>query len=923
MENEAELRAHVLGVNAVYEQLQATGGIPEGMLLATGGIDSGELARLVAATDGAVHTAMDNCPHQIVLCGTREAIAALQQPLRARGAICQELPFARAYHTPWFEVFCAPLRAYFDRVAVAPPSAIDVYSCVSARRFPADPDEIRTLISTQWAKTVRFRDTVEAMHRDGARIFVEVGPRSNLTSFIDDTLRGRDYIAIPTNVQHRSGLTQLNHLVGQLIAHGVTVNVAHLYDRRAPTVVDLRQPAPVAVRRRVALKSGLQPMRLPESWPRTVPSVSRQVDVPGPAAASPARPSVPALSPAPVAPPVPAAPPLAGALAAQRSAGAVMEAHLRTMATFLDVQSRTMSAYLRQGRTAVPRRLPFIDAVQHREERSVTAVVRLDLDRHPFLNDHTLGRDVSVTDPSLRGLPVLPLTFTLEILAEAATLVAPGVVTSIEHVRASRWIRVASPVALIVSAVVREGAPGVVDVRARLGDAAMQPYGPTVIEAAVHLSPTLPTAPLVDAFVPRSARPSMWTSERLYHDGMFHGPAFRAVQSIDAFGDDGVSATLVAPAPRALFAEDGLELLTDAVLLDAAGQALAFWAKEHLGPHIDMFPFAVAAIRVFQPPPRPGTPVRCDVRAALDGDRFTTCDIDIVDGQGCAVYRITGWQDRRFELPPSLLQLRISPLTTSVATPWEAPIAGIEGAEGLACCRVDTVSEEWIEANQGIWGETLAHLILGRREREQWAALTGVPKRRHEWLLGRVAAKDAVRRLLASQFGLIVAAADVEIAPDANGRPEVQGGWRERIGVTPVVSIAHSAGVGVALAALDGRPFVGIDVESLSRCHPGFELAAFTSGERDLVSPLNEEQRGEWYLRLWCAKEAVGKALGRGLAGGVSALKVESAGFDDGAVTLTIGAPLDADFPELRNRGIVTYTARDGDYVSSAIVDAR
>ena len=216
--DEAELRAHVVGVNGVYEQLQATSGIPEGVLLATGGIDFGVLRQLVEATDGQVHIAMDNCPHQVVLCGTPEAIAALQPSLREHRAICQELPFAGAYHTPWFEVFCTPLRAYFSRVTVTPPGAIDVYSCVTARKFPADPDAVRELVSTQWARSVRFRETIEAMHADGVRLFVEAGPRASLTGFIDDILRGREYSAIASNVPHRSGPAQVNHLVAQLIA---------------------------------------------------------------------------------------------------------------------------------------------------------------------------------------------------------------------------------------------------------------------------------------------------------------------------------------------------------------------------------------------------------------------------------------------------------------------------------------------------------------------------------------------------------------------------------------------------------------------------------------------------------------------------------------------------------------------------------
>jgi acyl transferase domain-containing protein len=901
--DESELRAHVLGVNAVYEQLHASAGIPEGMLLATGGIDIGVLRKLVDATNQQVHIAMDNCPHQVVLCGTRDAIGELRQSLQTHRAICQELPFARAYHTPSFRVFCAPLRDYFQHVTVAAPSDVDVYSCVTAQKFPKDPDAIRDLVSTQWAESVRFRDTIDAMYRDGVRLFVEVGPRANLTGFIDDILRGRDYAAMSTNVPHRSGLSQINHLVGQLVAHGVPVNLARLYEHRAPVVVDLRKAAGPPKHARVKLKTGLQPMRLTGPLP-----------VQRPAAA-------PVLTPE-LAPPAPAQP----APEARAAAPPVMTEHFRTMSSFLDVQARVMGAYLGRGKTP-PARRAFVDTViAHEPGRTVTALVRLDLGRHPFLHDHTFGREIATEDPTLAGLPVLPLTFSIEILAEAAAMLMPGaVLTALERIRASRWITFAeSEQTLVVSARVRDGEPGVVDVNARFQGTGDESHGPVVIQAMARFARALPAPPHVPRFEPSRARSSAWTPERLYRDGMFHGRAFCAVRSIDSYGEDGVSATLVAPSPRGLFADPAApELLTEAVLLDAAGQALAFWAKERVGEHFDFFPFAVGAIRMYQPAPAAGVPVRCDVRASLVGDDRTHCDIDLVDAQGRAVYRIEGWEDRRFELPRTLLQLRLRPRDTALATPWESAIAHLADARDVVCCRVDGIAEDVLEVNHGIWGEMLAHLILSRNERAQWRAVSQVPKRRREWLLGRAAAKDAVRRLLHKRKGIALAPADIEIVPDAHGRPEVVGAWRDRLGVTPVVSIAHSGGVAAALAAIDSRVLVGIDIERVNADRDGFEAIAFAPHEQQLVSTLDADGRREWHLRMWCAKEAAGKAIGRGLSSGIGALQVFETRLTDGAVRLRLDHGLAEEFPAWRDRGLQVMTAREGDLVSSTLVTPR
>jgi phosphopantetheinyl transferase len=593
------------------------------------------------------------------------------------------------------------------------------------------------------------------------------------------------------------------------------------------------------------------------------------------------------------------------------------------MSSFLDVQTRVMGAYL--GRVKTPRpRLAFVDSViAHEPGRAVTAHVRLDLGRHVFLHDHTFGREIATEDPALGGLPVLPLTFSIEILAEAASVLMPGAaLTALERIRASRWITFADAERLlVVSARVRDGEPGVVDVSARFQSSGEESQGPVVVQAMARFARALPAPPVVPRFQPSRARASAWTPERLYRDGMFHGRAFQAVRSIYSYGEDGVVATLVAPSPRGLFADPAApELLTEGVLLDAAGQALAFWAKERVGERFDFFPFAVGAIRMYQPPPAAGVPVRCDVRASLVGDDRTTCDIDLVDGQGRAVYRIEGWEDRRFELPQALLQLRLRPRDTALATPWQSAIANLGDRRDVECCRVDGIAEEVLEANHGIWGEMLAHLILGRAERAQWRALSQLPKRRYEWLLGRVAAKDALRRLLQRRLNIALAPADIEIVPDANGRPQVFGAWRERLGVTPVVSIAHSGGVAAALAALDSRALVGIDIELVNPARDGFEALAFTPHERHLVSTLSADARREWQLRMWCAKEAAGKAIGRGLSSGVGSLQVLETRLTDGAVRLRLHDGLAAEFPAWRDRDFQAMTVREGDLVSSTLV---
>ncbi len=888
---EKDLIEHILGVNGIFEELNHNQQIPVGQLLAVAGVNRKLLDELVAQSGGELHIALDNCVNQVVLCGTESGIAKLLESLKGKAAITQKLPFARAYHTPWFEVFSEPLRRYFDKVKIGKPH-VPLYSCVTADLYPSDPDEIRALTSVQWARTVRFRETIDRMYQDGVRVFLEAGPRGNLTSFIDDTLRGKPHIAIAANVQHRSGILQLNHMVGQLVANGVRVRLDALYERRAPEVL---KPT-VAVRAKLALRSGLQPARLPAGFQLPRAAVTPRL--------------VPVLVAAPVPP-----------------RQSVMEQHLRTMEQFLATQQQVMAGFLakRNGHatpsTPAIQSRPFItEIVEVNPGVSATARHTFSLNRDVLFLDHTLGKHISEDDPALSALPVVPLTVTMEILAEAGALLAPGqVLTGMRDLRGNRWITLDAPLTIELTATQRE--PGVIHVLLRQAASETSgPIRPVWAEAVVIFAASYPDAPAPLPFTLNKERPSEWTPDRLYREGMFHGPQFQTVKSIERAGSNGTLAIMEALPRNAMIAGDpNPQFLFDPVILDGAGQIVAFWTQEMLQAEADIFPYHLAELQCFAPPPPVGTRVTCRVTATRVTDVDIASDMEIAGTDGRIYYRFKSWEDRRFAQKRSFWQLRIAPATAYLSEPWLDPIAGLDQNE-IACVRLDKFSSEFLEASHGIWLNAMVHLVLSRNERIVWRAMKGVPKRKQEWLLGRIAAKDAVRSLIRKRFHIDLCPADVEIVPDGHGRPEVRGAWMSRLNVAPVVSLSHSAGTAVALAALDPSKLVGIDIESLAKPHQGFERVAFDEEERQIVAAMHQDQRQEWYLRMWCAKEAVSKALGRGMSRGLHALRITETQADTGHIHMELRDGLLEDFPELRGASMVAYTAREPNFIASAIV---
>jgi phosphopantetheine--protein transferase-like protein len=604
----------------------------------------------------------------------------------------------------------------------------------------------------------------------------------------------------------------------------------------------------------------------------------------------------------------------------------VMEEHLRTMQHFLTAQQQFLTTYLGgapQVVAAAPAQIapaaarPFLNEIVELVEGShAVALHHFDLSRETVFWDHTLGRDVSVEDPALLGLPVVPLTVTMEILAEAGALVEPSkVCTGMREIRAARWITIEKPGYTVELTAKRKG-PGEVHVALREAGGASV-LRPVFAEAIVLFGDVRPASGGAMPFHLENERRSTWDPAMLYRTGMFHGALMQGVKSVERAGRNGTSATLESLPLDILFADNPRPAFVfDPILLDAAGQVVAYWFWEAIEKGTDLFPYRVASFDIFDAAPPAGTRLECRVVRQFEGDMAIHSDIEVLDHSGKVYYRLLGWETRRFPQPPRFLHLRVSPHEAYVSAPWPQALgpqvqAGLDAHARVSCRRIDDLSKEFLESSHEIWLKALAYLALNPRERVEWESMKGVAKRRHEWLLGRCAAKDAVREVVAAEKNVVLCAADVEIVTDARGKPEVRGAWIEQLGVHPSVSITHSHGIAAAAATLTPGAHVGIDIETVDRPASHYESIAFREEERKMLAQLPPNRHDEWALRLWTAKEAVSKALGQGFHQGLHSLHITAFDMESGRVDLELADALATVFPALRGRKLSAFTSRD------------
>jgi 4'-phosphopantetheinyl transferase len=109
-----------------------------------------------------------------------------------------------------------------------------------------------------------------------------------------------------------------------------------------------------------------------------------------------------------------------------------------------------------------------------------------------------------------------------------------------------------------------------------------------------------------------------------------------------------------------------------------------------------------------------------------------------------------------------------------------------------------------------------------------------------------------------------------ELQTGAHGKPALAAGGLD-------FNLSHSGSA--AVVALAHGVEVGVDLESPGRPRPHAELARrfFCEREAQAIENTPETLRETAFLRLWTAKEAVLKALGRGLAFGLDKLEFEAA----------------------------------------------
>ncbi|MEO9968499.1 MAG: beta-ketoacyl synthase N-terminal-like domain-containing protein [Hyphomonadaceae bacterium] len=210
-----------------------------GMLAVQAGAD--DVAAIISATNGRVVIANDNGPKQVVLSGPLEGIATCEALCTEAGLKSHRLNVATGFHSSCVSSAVEPFSAALGEYKFASP-AVPVFSNTSGTPYPKTASRIRDRLAKQVGAPVLFRQSLEAMYAGGARIFVEIGPGSVVSTIARNTLLTDDLHIISLDHKRTNDVTQFLSGLGQLSVLGFDLDLAQLF-KDLPACAE-RPPAP-------------------------------------------------------------------------------------------------------------------------------------------------------------------------------------------------------------------------------------------------------------------------------------------------------------------------------------------------------------------------------------------------------------------------------------------------------------------------------------------------------------------------------------------------------------------------------------------------------------------------------------------------------------------------------------------------------
>jgi 3-oxoacyl-(acyl-carrier-protein) synthase/phosphopantetheinyl transferase/malonyl CoA-acyl carrier protein transacylase len=430
----------------------------------------------------------DNCPQQVILCGSKIALDELAPILKVKQIFHQVLPFQSGFHSPFVAdklgLILEGMQDMQFRKTTTP-----LWSATTLETYPEGFEAIRQLSAEHLIKPVRFRELTEKLYAEGARIFIQVGS-GGLVGFIDDTLRGKEISTISANVPIRSGITQLQRVLAALFIEGKEIGLNYLGNIKSTPPqknkgIKLELGSPI-----IHNLQTLKGLTIKQAQP------------------TPSKTFVEAKHP-------------------------VLQAFNENVMEMINMQSEMIGLF-ENAALQVDQPSNWAPAKRIKPVRQpFSQKLDVSLENCPYLIDHSLLRQPKGW-PTVEDMdPVIPMTMIFEVFAEIANAQSPEEkVQKIMNMRVFQWMNVVKPFQETVTGEWKDEQSVYLN---------LERFANAEVQLATQLSAvpnrTFDIGKLLD--IDR-------TSAQIYDAHMFHGPDYQGIKKLTAVGEKGITGIIEA-----------------------------------------------------------------------------------------------------------------------------------------------------------------------------------------------------------------------------------------------------------------------------------------------------------------------------------------------------------------------------------------
>jgi phosphopantetheinyl transferase (holo-ACP synthase) len=339
---------------------------------------------------------------------------------------------------------------------------------------------------------------------------------------------------------------------------------------------------------------------------------------------------------------------------------------------------------------------------------------------------------------------------------------------------------------------------------------------------------------------------------------MFHGPSMQAVKSLDKVGNKAIAGKATAnPAAHWMPNLASANFLLNPLLLDNSSQFVLFYLYEKNLSATALLPFFIESIDFYINPADLAAEVEVAATLPALSERATEAEVEVVSA-GQVALRINSINSRRVVLSDTWQNFVASPSTSFLGS--SILTTELLNKQLRERCAIVQVSQDVLNDDDVILEWCLDYL-LSKNELNQWRGIGQSKKRKIDWLLGRIAAKDAVRMLVKNGIGRSLGPHDVEIHSNADRSPYVI--IKDKAIPAVAISITHTNGKGIALATFvdpnhPSNP--GIDAETISPRDTDFASSFMQPSELKHLASYPSAALNAEITRIWTAKESMYKA---------------------------------------------------------------